>query len=76
MNSPTPEQLAAYELKLKEWHEYMDGIKPWEPKPEEFDGPESYKEARLKYNNELAEWEMKRSCDAPNKPGYYRANND
>jgi len=22
------------------------------------------------------EWEMMRSCDAPNKPGYYRANND
>jgi len=28
------------------------------------------------YRKELAEWEMKRSCDAPNKPGYYRANND
>ena len=25
---------------------------------------------------EYSQWEMMRSCDAPNKPGYYRANND
>ena len=24
----------------------------------------------------LGAWEMMRFCDAPNKPGYYRANND
>lgn len=24
----------------------------------------------------LSEWEMSRSCFAPNKPGYFRANND
>ena len=24
----------------------------------------------------VSEWEIMRSCDAPNKPGYFRANND
>ena len=28
------------------------------------------------YQKKLSEWEMMRSCDATNKPGYYRANND
>lgn len=28
------------------------------------------------YNNAYAEWDMAFSCDAPNMPGYYRANND
>lgn len=28
------------------------------------------------YKKALSEWQMMRSCDAPNKPGYYRASND
>jgi hypothetical protein len=28
------------------------------------------------FRKAISEWEMMRSCDAPNKPGYYRANND
>ncbi len=35
-----------------------------------------YTEALERYKKDLSEWQMKRSCDAPNKPGYYRANND
>lgn len=29
-----------------------------------------------KYNAAHSEWQMMSSCDAPNQPGYYRANND
>lgn len=28
------------------------------------------------YHKAVSEWRMMRSCDAPNEPGYYRANND
>ena len=28
------------------------------------------------YTAAYSEWQMMSSCDAPNKPGYYRANND
>lgn len=40
--------------------------------------PEKYSiviDARKKLK-EYSQWEMMRSCDAPNRPGYYRANND
>lgn len=29
-----------------------------------------------KFNAAYSAWEMMRSCDRPNQPGYYRANND
>jgi len=30
----------------------------------------------IRATTNTSEWEMKFSCDAPNHPGYYRANND
>jgi len=101
----TQAELDAYEVKLKEWNDYMDLIKPVEPFGsanqkliEDFTAEISYlmdesdsahndspvlsdllSQVRKKiwiYKKELSEWEMKRSCDAPNRPGYYRSNND
>lgn len=37
---------------------------------------ETSSEAARIYKLAYSEWEMMRSCDEPNKPGYYRANND
>lgn len=56
----TTEQWAQYEKEKKAFDERMEREKP------HFLAP------RSKHD----EWEMARSCDAPNKPGYYRANND
>ncbi len=39
------------------------------PKKEAFTSDEEY-------DSEMMEWHRKVSCDAPNKPGYYRSNND
>lgn len=70
MSRPTPEELAAYEQKLKEWYEHMDKLKP---KPEAYGWVPGGQEA---YERALSTWEMTRACDAPNRPGYDRANND
>jgi len=70
------EEQAAYEQKLKEWNEYMESIKPQEPNRDDYVGPYSYEESMREYNKALAEWQMKRSCDAPNPPGYTKSNND
>lgn len=76
------EEQTAYEQKLKEWHEYMDGIKPtpekygYESFGLEFQGGWQIEGGEEAYYKALAEWKIKRSCDAPNPPGYYRANND
>jgi hypothetical protein len=37
---------------------------------------ETAMEAARIYKLALSEWQMMSSCDAPNKPGYYRAAND
>lgn len=55
-----------YYADLKEHEDYMQSIKP---QPETFEAPDLYRMA-------LSEWQMAGFCDAPNKPGYYRANND
>lgn len=74
-----------YEQKLKEWHEwheYMDGIKPrkedygFQSSSLEQEGGWMIEEGESAYGKALSEWQMKRSCDAPNPPGYTRANND
>lgn len=55
-----------YRKDLKEHEDYMESIKP---DPDDF-------ENNQEYEKKLAEWKMALFCDAPNKPGYYRANND
>lgn len=82
MSRPTPEELAAYEQKLKEWHEHMDEIKPkpeaygWESSGLEEQGGWSIPGGQEAYERALSTWQMTRACDAPNRPGYDRANND
>ena len=60
----TPEQ--RYEREVIEHKAYCDRIKPKK---------ENYLTTKA-FDADMAEWNMKVSCDAPNKPGYYRANND
>lgn len=62
----TKEQWDAYERELKA-HE--ERVKREEPVRNNFS-------AAFDYECALAEWERMRSMDAPNEPGYYRANND
>jgi hypothetical protein len=71
----TKEQWDKYEDDLKKHEEYCRNTKP---KKSDYgkgiinpplDEPASYE-------RDLAEWEMMCSCDGPNKPGYFRANND
>ena len=69
MNKPTKEELDAYEIELKKWYEYCESIKPDKTLIKYSLDPEWY-------CKDMAAWHMKRSCDAPNRPGYYRANND
>jgi hypothetical protein len=82
MEKPTKEQLAAYEIKKKEWNGIMDKIKPkpidygYRPSGLEEEGGWVIEGGEEAYKKALSEWDMKRSCDAPNPPGYYRANND
>jgi hypothetical protein len=55
-----------YEEEKSNWDKRMDEIKP---KREDFESVEEYTKA---YNA----WHMMKFMDAPNPPGYYRANND
>ena len=55
-----------YEKDLKEFLARMEEEKP---RPQDYDDPKEYEKDK-------AEWDMALSCDRPNKPGYYRANND
>lgn len=62
----TKEQWDKYYADLKAHDEYCERVKP---QAELFSSEKAYE-------NALSEWRMMRSCDAPNEPGYYRANND
>lgn len=55
-----------YEKDLKEFEARMEEEKP---RAQDYDNPEEFKK-------DMAAWEMALSCDRPNRPGYYRANND
>ena len=77
------------ETSLPEWQEYYRRLKAHE---EFYDDYKFYLDRILRHLNFLrvdhawttdeirsrmsAEIDMAMSCDAPNKPGYYRANND
>ena len=69
MNYPkgaTPLEIEAYERDLKS-HE--ERVKREEPIRNNFSTEQDFKTA-------WREWDKMRFMDAPNKPGYYRANND
>lgn len=81
----TKEQWDRYYEDLKRHEERVEREKPMEvpvyfthyrPTPKFPSHAETAMEAIRIYKIAMAEWEMMRSCDAPNKPGYYRANND
>jgi hypothetical protein len=55
-----------YESDLRSHREYMNRRKP---KREQYGSD-------LEFDKALSEWEMILFCDAPNKPGYFIANND
>lgn len=61
----TPE-MEEYYADLKKHKDYMTDIKP---KREKFSDDNAF-------NKAMSEWSMANFCDAPNKPGYCRANND
>lgn len=66
----TKEQWEQYEADVKEHEARCEREKPL---------PENYTDmagGELAYMAAFRAWQMMRSCDAPNKPGYYRANND
>lgn len=65
-----------YYRKLKEFEVDMQLRKPMRPDREWFPDDASFERALDHYQIRLGEWEMSRFCDAPNKPGYYRAAND
>jgi hypothetical protein len=48
----------------------------YEKEAKEFEERMRAREPKDKDSREYREWRMAYSCDAPNKPGYYRANND
>jgi hypothetical protein len=61
---------------LPEWQQYYQALANFremmeerKPKIELFADVNEFERA-------LSEWHMKLHCDCPNKPGYYRANND
>jgi len=56
----------AYYADLKAHRERMQATKP---KREDFESEADFYKAQSR-------WDMAYHCDAPNKPGYYRANND
>jgi hypothetical protein len=70
---------------LPEWQQYYKDLKEFqesmytkEPKREQFGWNNGWhsEEQERDYHKAYSEWDMALSCDAPNKPGYYRANND
>lgn len=78
-------EMEDYHKKQYEWECHMDSIKPREPQWSDYRNvtpmnehiyEQNFRAKMEEYQKALAEWKMMCSCDAPNKPGYYRANND
>lgn len=81
----TKEQWDRYYAELKAHEERVEREKPipiplyfthYKPTPNWPEHAETRQNAERIYRQAVSKWEMMRSCDAPNKPGYYRANND
>lgn len=62
----------------EQWDQYYIDLKAHEEKCERERPRKMYYHISIQdeYEKDLSAWEMMRSCDAPNKPGYLRANND
>lgn len=61
---------------IEQWERYYEDLKQHEARCER-EKPSKYDfDLQSDYDRAYSEWQMMRSCDAPNKPGYYRANND
>lgn len=85
----TKEQWDRYEANLQRHEERVKRLQP-DPKKYGFESSRltpgtAYVEhsggwttegGEKEFRKAVAEWEMMRSCDAPNEPGYHRANND
>lgn len=65
-NGTTKEQWTKYYADLKKHEDYMEAKRPKEA---------DFADIAL-YRKAIDAWHMELFCDAPNKPGYYRANND
>lgn len=64
---------------IEQWERYYEDLKQHEErcKREKPLMPEHNTDENMKaYSKAESAWRMMCSCDAPNKPGYYRANND
>lgn len=71
---------------LPHWQKYYADLKAFEermyakePKKETFgfsNGMWPDEACERAFDKAYSAWDMALSCDAPNKPGYYRANND
>lgn len=72
----TQAQWDQYEIDKAKHEERVKREKPLEPEATLYLSFEEYQEAMTDYRKKYSEWQMMSSCDAPNKPGYYRANND
>lgn len=62
----TKEQWDAYEIERKAHEDHWQAKKPYR----------TQFATTAEYNKALSEWDMAYHCMAPNKPGYFRANND
>jgi hypothetical protein len=71
----TKEQWDQYEIKLKSHQDYCAKTKP-QKEDMDFVDATTGEFRQDKFNMAIAEWDMMCSCDAPNEPGYHRANND
>jgi hypothetical protein len=60
----------------QQWFDYHEKVSRHEERVvREMPDPENYPTEKS-YDSAVSEWKMMRSCDAPDQPGYYRANND
>ena len=78
----TKEQWDNYEIRKAEHDAYCERTMPlasqfgYEPNGIESQGGWTIEGGEEAYHNAVSQWKMMRSMDAPNEPGYYRANND
>lgn len=81
----TQEQWDQYQIELKAHEERCKREKPREPQWSDYKNvspmnehiyEQNFRQKMDDYKKALSEWQMMCSMDAPNEPGYYRANND
>jgi len=61
---------------IEQWERYYEDLKRHEERCKREKPTEHDYDLESDFNSAFSEWQMMCSCDAPNKPGYYRANND